>query len=226
MLGIMLIVTDIHRNVIVVDGIMHQPVPSRVAVAKVGFAHELSIGNIHKAIRDRHADFHAFHFIVPLVLIRPPYACANAFAGGVDPRMTRLVTSKGKTTEPPLVDWRPGVVELDRVDAASMQYLRKINKDRAGVALVLQRDSTEENFVNSQHVRQIELDSRIVLKHFEPDSVLPADELFLWINADIEVVKKQVVVGAIRPVGSTQDVSMRRFAVATRPLWRSCLPGS
>src|ERR1041385_8988590 len=107
-----------------------------------------------------------------------------------------------------------------------MQSLREVDKDRAGIALVFEQDSAEENLVDHQRVRQIKLYPRIVLEHFEADGVLPSDGLFLRINPDIEVVKKQIVVGAIRPVGATQDVCMRWLDVAARPLRCGRLPGS
>ena len=62
---------------------------------------------------------------------------------------------------------------------------------------------------------QVELDARAVLKHPEADGVLAAEELLVGIDADIEVVVEQIVVGAIRPLAAAQNVvaSRNRFTL-------------
>jgi hypothetical protein len=61
---------------------------------------------------------------------------------------------------------------------------------------------------------QIELDAPAVLQHLEADGVLPLEELLLRIDANIEVVKQQIVIGAIGSVGTAQNVA-RVAAVAS-----------
>ena len=56
---------------------------------------------------------------------------------------------------------------------------------------------------------EIELDARVVLQHPEADRVLAADELFLRIDAHIEVVGEQVIVRAIAAVLAAQDIGAR-----------------
>ena|ERR1700691_3602360 len=98
-----------------------------------------------------------------------------------------------------------------------MERLREIDEDCAGIALVLEWPAAEEDLVDVKRVDQVELDPRVILEHFEPDRVLPADELFLRIDANVEVVEQQVVVGAIWPVSTAQDVSSGRLTMVARP---------
>src|SRR5262245_39135887 len=112
---------------------MHKPVPARVAIAKAGFAHEFTIRNIDQIIRDSDADFHALDFVAPLIFVGPPDAGTNAFTRGVNPRMARLVFPKGEAAEPALMQRRAGIVKINGIDTTSMQRLREVNKDRAGI---------------------------------------------------------------------------------------------
>src|SRR5580693_10230519 len=57
---------------------------------------------------------------------------------------------------------------------------------------------------------KVELDARTVLKHFEANGILPADGLLLRINANIQVVRKQIIVDAVWTVGAAQNVRARR----------------
>ena len=91
-----------------------------------------------------------------------------------------------------------------------MQRLGKVDEDGVELALVLQRRRAEQDLVDVQVGVQIELDARVVLQHLEANRVLAAEELLLRIDADVEVVGEQVVVGAIAPVLAAQDVRARR----------------
>jgi len=77
---------------------VYGPIPSRISVTEVGLAHEPSVRNIDEAVRDRHANLHVFDFIA--VFVRPPYACPDAFARRVNPRMAGGIFSKGEASEP------------------------------------------------------------------------------------------------------------------------------
>ena len=68
------VVADVQRDVVVVDRILDQPVPARVAVAEVGLADELAVRDVDQVVRDRDADLHALDFVAPLILVRPPDA--------------------------------------------------------------------------------------------------------------------------------------------------------
>ncbi len=57
---------------------------------------------------------------------------------------------------------------------------------------------------------QIELDAPAVLQHPEADGVLPLKELLFRIDANIEVVKQQIVIGAIGSIGAAQNVARCR----------------
>ena len=81
----MFILADIQRDVIVIDWILHQPVPTRVAISQIGLPQKLSIRNINEVVGYRNADLHRVNFVPPLVLVRPPVARADVLAGGGDP---------------------------------------------------------------------------------------------------------------------------------------------
>ena len=103
----------------------------------------------------------------------------------------------------------PGVVKVDRIHLAGAQRLGKIDKHGAGIALVLERVVAQENLVDVQRVAQVELDARAVLEHPEADRVLAAETLLVGIDANVQVVIEQVVVGAVRSVRAAQHVIAR-----------------
>src|SRR5271156_2108438 len=70
---------------------------------------------------------------------------------------------------------------------------------------------------------QVELDARVVLEYLEANGIFSPDELLLWIDAHIQMVEEQIVVGAILAVSSAQNVSPRRRGWSLRRLWRRCL---
>ena len=55
---------------------------------------------------------------------------------------------------------------------------------------------------------QVELDARVVLEHLEADGVLAAEEFLLRVDANIEVVEEQIVIGAIGSVLAAQDIGV------------------
>src|ERR1700730_6762468 len=111
----MLVLSDIQTYVVVIDWILHQPIPTRVAVAKVGLAHELSVRYINKVFRNFHADAHRLDFVFPLVLVGPPDARAFSFARRVDPRPANGIFAEGDATEPAGLERIARVVEVDLV---------------------------------------------------------------------------------------------------------------
>ena len=110
------------------------------------------------------------------------------------------------------LDGIPGVVEVDGVGAAGAERLGKIDEDGAGIALVLEGGVAEEDFVDVERGVQIELDARGVLEHFEADGVLAAEVFLFGIDAHVEVVEEEIVVGAIGSVRAAQDVGVGGLA--------------
>ncbi len=55
---------------------------------------------------------------------------------------------------------------------------------------------------------QIELDAGVVFEHLETDRVLPADEFLLGIDTNVQVVREQIIVGAVRPVGAAEEIGV------------------
>ena len=68
---------------------------------------------------------------------------------------------------------------------------------------------------------QLELDAGIVLEHPEADGVPAADPLLLGIDADVEVVVQQIVVGAIAAVFAAQELRAARA-----PATSTAVPGA
>src|SRR5439155_12582000 len=94
------IAPNIQRDVVVVNRILDQPIPTRVAIVKVSLAEKLSIGNINEIVRDRDADLHRLGFVFPLVFVRPPDAGAFALASREDPWPAKGILAESETTEP------------------------------------------------------------------------------------------------------------------------------
>src|SRR5882762_9929565 len=122
----MFVSSDIQRNVVVVDGILDQPVPTGVTVAEIRLADELSVRYVSQAVRDGHANLHRLDFISPLILVGPPDAGALAFARGEDPSAARRIFGKGKAAEASDCLRRSRIVEIDRVSLSGFQDSRKI----------------------------------------------------------------------------------------------------
>jgi hypothetical protein len=101
------------------------------------------------------------------------------------------------------------VVEVDGVDASRLQGLGKVYEDGSCVARVLKPDCPQKDLVDMQCAVQIELDPSAVLEHPEADCVLALQELFVRVDPHIEVIKQQVVVGAIGSIRAAQNVSVR-----------------
>ena len=117
-----------------------------------------------------------------------------------------------KATPPEPAALRRGarVVEVDRDHLAGLQRAREVDEHRVQLALVLERRRAVEDLVDVQVGVEIELDARRVLEHAERDRVLPADELLVRLDPDVEVIRQQVVVRAEFAVFAPQDVTARR----------------
>ena len=148
LVGEMHVVADVQRNVVIVDGILHEPVPARVAVAQIGLADKLSVGNIHQAVGNGDADAHVLNFVAPLIFVGPPDTGADVFARGVDPGMAGRILAEGDAAEAAYLRRIAGVVEVNRVFLSGAQRFREVDEDGAGIALVFQRSRAEKNFVD------------------------------------------------------------------------------
>src|SRR6266550_1992799 len=198
------VIAAAQRDVVVVDRVVDRPVPPRVAVAEIGLAGERAVGDVHQAVRHGDADLHALRLVPPLFLVRPPVAGADVLARSCDPVASRGVLLERETAESRNRFGRPRVIEVNRILASGAQRLREIDEHRVELARVLQRGIPEQDFIDLQIRVQIHLDARVVLQHPEADGVLAADELPRGIDADVEVIGEQVVVGAVLPVLAAQ----------------------
>ena len=111
----MLVAADVQRDVVVVDRVLDEPVPTRIAVAEVGPAHESAVRHVDQVVGNRDADLHPLDFVAPLILVRPPDARAFVLAGGRDPVMASCVLAERHPAESPLFLGLTRVVEIDRV---------------------------------------------------------------------------------------------------------------
>ena len=91
-----------------------------------------------------------------------------------------------------------------------VQRLRKIDEDGAVIARVLEWRRAKKNFIDVQRVGEIDLDAVAIDQHAEADGVFPADELLFRVDANVEMVIEEVVVGAKRAVGAAQHIVARR----------------
>ncbi len=53
---------------------------------------------------------------------------------------------------------------------------------------------------------EVELNARTILKHAKADCVFPADGFLIGIDAHIEVIVEEIVVGAERTISAAQHV--------------------
>ena len=92
---------------------MHQPIPTRVAIAEVGLADKLSVRYVSEIVRYGDADLHRLNFVFPLILVRPPDAGAFSLASCEDPWTASRVLAKREAAEAACSLRCAGVVEID-----------------------------------------------------------------------------------------------------------------
>ena len=80
------------------------------------------------------------------------------------------------------------------------------------------------NLVDIKIVIQIELNPRVIAQHAETNCVLSANKLLDGIDANVEVIEQQIVIGTIAAVLSAQDVGMSWSGWRSRLL--TCLTGN
>src|SRR5262249_32040681 len=91
-----------------------------------------------------------------------------------------------------------------------VESLGKVDEYCRVIALVFERSSAVEDLVDLQCVAQIELDATVIPEHAEANRVLSLNGFLSRIDADVEVVIKKIVVGAIRSVSAAQHFEARR----------------
>ncbi|MBV6504871.1 MAG: hypothetical protein ILNGONEN_00426 [Syntrophorhabdaceae bacterium] len=185
---------------------MHKPIPARVAIAEFSFILKAAIGHHHQVRRRRNADPHAVDFIRLLIFVRPPQARARALAGRVNPRIPQRVLLERNAAETPGFLRMPGIMKIDAVSLAGFQPFGKIDKHGVELACVLQRLAVEQNAVDLHVVKQIDLNALIIREHFKPDRVESGKIFLCYAQAHVEIIKQQIIVGAIWPVAAAQRI--------------------
>src|SRR5262245_21844920 len=89
------------------------------------------------------------------------------------------------------------------------EALGKVHEDRVELASVFQLCRAQQDPVDIQVVKQIELDPSVVLEHPESDRVLTADELLFGINPDVEIIRKQIIVSSMLAIFAAKNVGAR-----------------
>jgi hypothetical protein len=79
------VVSDVQRDVVVVDRVLDVPVPAGIAITEIGLADEFAIRDVDEIVGDRDAQLHLLDLVAPLVLVRPPDAGSLPLTRGVDP---------------------------------------------------------------------------------------------------------------------------------------------
>src|SRR5690606_25727859 len=80
--GKMHVIANVGRYVVIVYRIAHKPVEPRVAIAEIFAAAEPAVRHVGEPVGYADADEHAIHLVRLVVLVGPPYAGAQALAGG------------------------------------------------------------------------------------------------------------------------------------------------
>src|SRR6266498_2648128 len=97
------IIANVQGDVVVVDGILDQPIPTCVAVTQICLSEKLAVRNVNQIMRNRDANSHALNLVAPLVLIRPPDTGSLFLAGSVNPGVTRGIFPESDTSKPSLL---------------------------------------------------------------------------------------------------------------------------
>src|ERR1035437_7151934 len=225
--------SDVERNVIVVDWVLHLPVPTRESVVQVGPALEPSSRNLHQVARRLHADVYRFDFIAPLVLVRPPYACAFLFTCGIHERPAHRICAEDEAAESSHLHRMTRVVKIHRVYLPLVQCAWKVDIDRSATDTlpgqgrrravgIFQGDS-----INTKRWHEVELNTLAILQHPESDGIHSTQKLLGWIHPHMQVVMEKVIVRAIRAVATEEFVATRKSRGDGAPArgWR-CLGAS
>ena len=94
-------------------------------------------------------------------------------------------------------------LNLDQIQLNQMSEQEQQYRNQNQIQLSQVR-GLEQMYLNRD---QIQLNSLSVLQHLEADQILSTEILLLRIDAHVEVVIKQVVVGAIRAIGSAKNIA-------------------
>jgi hypothetical protein len=146
------ILADVERDIVVVDGVMHAPLPFGVAIAKVAAGDEAAVAYVHEAVRHGDVEFHAIlRLVAPLVLVGPPDAGAFALAGRSDPGLACFIVVEAEAAEAPLRHRAAVVRDGDLGGLALLEHTRQSDEERAlfagvGEGFALEGDAVEREF--------------------------------------------------------------------------------
>ena len=123
--------------------------------------------------------------------------------------------------EPARLHRIPRIIEIDGIRCARLQSVSGKSTNTAPESRSYFSGAVaQQNFVDVQCRVQIELNSRRIRQHLEADRILPAEILLLRIDANIQVIRKQIVVSPISAILAAQKIRMRRHRRGIRRLVR------
>src|SRR3546814_13991485 len=122
---------NIDRNIVIVDGIAHEPVPAGVPVRKQFFSPALAIGYVHQTVGTAYAAEHAVGFFALVIFVGPPEAGAGSLAGSRYPWFAIFTCPTNTHTVPGRAVSRyrrPRIKEPESATGALTHCYRKVDE--------------------------------------------------------------------------------------------------
>src|SRR5690606_32899044 len=145
--------------VVIVYRIAHKPVAPRVAIAEIFAAAEPAVRHVGEPVGYADADEHAIHLVRLVVLVGPPYAGAQALAGGGYPVFSVAVFLEIKPTVPRCpfgLNGITGIKYSKRIHLSFADGFRKIDEDRIELPFERQLLPVVHHAVYAQVIEQVE----------------------------------------------------------------------
>src|ERR1700729_1588846 len=89
--------------------------------------------------------------------------------------------------------------------------LRGVAKHRGALALILQYRAAQRNLVDPRWLFEFGSNARPILQHLEANRIRSIYVFLVRIDAEIEVIKEQIIIGAIGSVRTNQEIGRRWF---------------
>src|SRR3546814_2093183 len=153
---------NIDRNIVIVDGIAHEPVPAGVPVRKQFFSPSLAFCYVLHTVGSGYSDEHSGGFFGLVIFFGPPEAGAGSLAGNRYPWFAIFTCLPNKPTVPGRAVSRyrrPRIKEPESAPGAFPDGFRKVDEHRVILPLPGKRMSFPQNAVNLHVLKQIHLNA-------------------------------------------------------------------
>src|SRR5205085_6199050 len=207
-------------DVVIVDGIHHEPFVGRGAVGVMSGPAQSSVRYVEQRVRHGERDPLAVRLVGLRILVGPPHAGAEALVGGHDPGPTQAVGGPGEAAIPgwPLGGTWPAMIEDgDRLRRAL--WLRGVEPREERVPVPPERDGPAVLYhaVDLEGGHEVDLHLRRGsrgLEHSIGDAVRPPDTRVGRADGDAEIVEGHVPPRPPRGgVGAAQRIGVREASV-------------